>query len=655
MMGTVKNTIILVGLVTALALQAQTPDTNVYIIKAWDYDMRTGVRDLAQMDTGIFDVARYSPLLSNSFSNIYLGNMGTAARSNVYHDLSHSDFVFGKGYAPYDWDQKTFTIYKAKQPVTLASFTLGDEKEQEERTLRLLHTQNVNRYTNLGFRYRSIQSIGQYPRQRVGMNNISVFGSYEKDNVKVMASANRNLYKYEENGGINDSLWDNTELAPQTRYEGVFQNANTVYRNQNLNFLTEYSLIDFGKEADTLGPEAEGRSSSLILGQMTTIGQYLRNFNANTGPGARILRQMAQIDSAHTNDSAYFREINNRIFFKLKTGNQYITGGIQNEFLKYIHRQVPDTIFYVNDGPNGKVSVFNHEGIIKNNSEKQYGFSLFGDIEINISDVLNLKFIGKYYLFGYQRFNTDLTGKATVNLKKWDMAASTGLKTRKPDYFYNRYIANFYEWNNSFDNTRTWNTEAIVKSKEKNTGVRVNYTLLGNYVYFNDNSVPAQYNTPFGVSAIQVYGEFDFWKFKTLNEMSFQRSGNMDVLPLPGMAMFHSLSFNQTLFAKALHFNLGYDLYYYSKYKAYAYEPILGVFHTQDRQQTGNYPFVDLYLNFKVKRTLFYFKYEHVNQLVNPLNDNNNQILYGRSYYTTANYINPGRVLRFGITWMFLN
>ena len=58
---------------------------------------------------------------------------------------------------------------------------------------------------------------------------------------------------------------------------------------------------------------------------------------------------------------------------------------------------------------------------------------------------------------------------------------------------------------------------------------------------------------------------------------------------------------------------LGVDLTYHTLYYPYSYMPATGRFYRQDQIQAGNYPFMNVFLNFKVKRTTAFFMFDHVN------------------------------------------
>ena len=631
-------------------ISAQVADTSIHIIRSWKYDLNTGVKKSTNFDTTVFDINRYNPLLKSSFSNLYLGNLGSAAVSNIFVERTRSPFVFGSEYAPYVLNENTYHIYKTKMPFTLASFSYGDSKAKEERLLNLLHTQNINEFTNAGFQIRNIQSAGQYSNQKVFQNTMALFTSYDKKRLKLHIMLARNMIKCDENGGIVDSDFENPNNSSggfntyQTYYDTLANSIrdvpNSIYRNHNINFLSEYKLINFGKN---LNDSTQNESkTALIIGQYTKYDQHFRRFIVNNFNQDYFGHYY--IDGYKTNDSAFYRSFSNKAYFKFKSGNQFITGGIENEFLRYGYKTVPDTIFVSIENNNGGVTIYEKSRIITDKSEKKYNTAVYGDIEINISDLLNLKFLGKYYLFGYEQNMINISGKARLNMPKNFIEIGSSLETRRPDYFYNHYISNFFLWNNNFENTREWETEVLIRNKEKLTGIRLNYTLLGNWFYFDNNALIQQLNEVTSISTAKIFGEFNFWKFKTKNEIALQRTGNENALPLPAIAAFHSLSFNHKLFDNVFQFNIGYDLNIYSKYYAYAYMPVTGVFYTQQIKKTGAYPFVDAFVNCKVKKTLFFFKYEHVTQG-----------MFGKKYYTTLHYPSPARVLRFGITWIFLN
>jgi hypothetical protein len=98
------------------------------------------------------------------------------------------------------------------------------------------------------------------------------------------------------------------------------------------------------------------------------------------------------------------------------------------------------------------------------------------------------------------------------------------------------------------------------------------------------------------------------------------------------------------LFKGALIGDLGFDFYYTSKYKASAYMPATGIFHLQDEYNVGGFPFLDVFLTIRIKRTRIFVSY---NNLLHGLR------FIGENYFTAYNYPLKPRNVRVGLVWTF--
>ena len=70
--------------------------------------------------------------------------------------------------------------------------------------------------------------------------------------------------------------------------------------------------------------------------------------------------------------------------------------------------------------------------------------------------------------------------------------------------------------------------------------------------------------------------------------------------------------------------------------------PATGRFFRQDESNTGNYPFVNVFLNFKVKRTRVFIMFDHVNAG-----------FMGYNYDMIPYYPMNIRMFRYGLAWTF--
>jgi len=70
--------------------------------------------------------------------------------------------------------------------------------------------------------------------------------------------------------------------------------------------------------------------------------------------------------------------------------------------------------------------------------------------------------------------------------------------------------------------------------------------------------------------------------------------------------------------------------------------PATGLFYNQVEKKLGNYPYLDLFLNLKLKRTRFFLKLEHVHSG-----------LLNANYFGALHYPMNARMFKFGLSWTF--
>ena len=96
-----------------------------------------------------------------------------------------------------------------------------------------------------------------------------------------------------------------------------------------------------------------------------------------------------------------------------------------------------------------------------------------------------------------------------------------------------------------------------------------------------------------------------------------------------------------------LNVELGGDVRWFTAYEAPDYNPLIGQYAIQNNGENnlkiGNYPWVNVYANLKLKQARFYVMMSHVNYSS------------GNSYFLTPHYPTNQRVLRFGVSWNFFN
>lgn len=202
--------------------------------------------------------------------------------------------------------------------------------------------------------------------------------------------------------------------------------------------------------------------------------------------------------------------------------------------------------------------------------------------------------------------------------------------------------------------------EGKISIERTRTVIRAAYDNIENYTYMavandrNDAGLPVNYTagvrqTSRNISLVtaQVLQNFAFGKFKWENAITFQKSTEEDILPVPMLNVWTNLYLDFRI-AKVLHCHLGAEAIYFTKYNAPEWCGQLMSYAVQEnenvRTKVGNYPFVNVYANFELKGCRFFAMMSHVNAGQGSLN-----------YFTTPHHPMNERIFRFGLSWYFNN
>jgi hypothetical protein len=141
-----------------------------------------------------------------------------------------------------------------------------------------------------------------------------------------------------------------------------------------------------------------------------------------------------------------------------------------------------------------------------------------------------------------------------------------------------------------------------------------------------------------------VSKEFRIKHWITTLYASVQQVTPDSVLQLPAVIGKLTLCYDIVLFKNALHAQVGISGTYHSEWYQNAYMPALRAFYLQKNYVSGNYPYLDAFVNLNIKRARIFVKYEHFNAgLINY------------NYILVPNYPQADAGLKFGISWLFFD
>ena len=240
------------------------------------------------------------------------------------------------------------------------------------------------------------------------------------------------------------------------------------------------------------------------------------------------------------------------------------------------------------------------------------------------------------------------------------LAANAYFRRDKPGFFMRHYHGKHIWWDNDdlSAETRT-RLEGVFSYEKTNTTLRVGIEEMQHYTYFGmsyDNIDSNRQNLTTGVYQesgninilmAQLHQNFRLGPLNWENVITYQNSSNKEVLPLPALNIFTNLYLKFKI-AKVLGVELGSDLFWFSKYYAPDYSPLIGQFAVQQtpesRVELGGYPWIDVYANLVLKKVRFFVMMRHVNA------DSGNRMRFLSPHYPTN-----GSVIHFGVSWVFFN
>lgn len=259
-------------------------------------------------------------------------------------------------------------------------------------------------------------------------------------------------------------------------------------------------------------------------------------------------------------------------------------------------------------------------------------------------------------------FNAEANLQLHIPLKRdsLQLTAKAFVRNERPSFYYRHYLGRNAYWHNDLDNMLHSRVQATLSYKD--TRLRVSLENVQKYTYFQENLTPysatdnvtsyhhavhvAQASKNLQLLEVTLMHHLHFGVFHWENELTYQATTNKDIYPVP---VFNAYSNVYLLFriAKVLRTELGADVRYFTRYKAPTYSPIIGQYAAQDPSYAvniGNYPIVNAYVNFHLKRTRFYLMASHVNYSSGSGNP-----------FLVPHYPMNRMTIHLGISWNFVN
>ena len=623
----------------------------------WTVDKTLGTHYKSTIDTLPYNYQKQAipSMVTDAYATT--GNLGAEGQTQIFFERNpHSDFFFNDALKAWMPSIETTKFYNVYIPMTLLSYNFGGNKKSNQDRLRAIFAGNVNRRIGVGANLDYLYSKGSYESQAAKDFNFGFTTYYNGDRYQVQAFYNHYNMLNKENGGITNDLYI---LDPAELQGGVskidpkniptrLSAAHTKVWGQELYINQAFNLGFWKEEAvnDTLTREVYVPVTKFLW---TFDYQNARHKFSNTNATqAQNFWQNFYLNAQETNDKTSYWKMQNTLGVQLIEGFQKwakfgLSAYASYEIRKYT--QMTDSVTMLSPLLDGLTPL--PQGVTVDPNGTQNLLWVGGRITKQQGSILTYNADAKFGLIGDVIGDIDISGDIATRFKLFgdtvSIKANGHFRNTAQPYLIQHYISNNFAWDNDFGKTRSFKVGGELTIPWTRTIISAGFENIQNHVYFDKNGLPAQEKDNIQVFSATLLQRIKFGIWNWDNSITYQTSSKSEVIPIPTLAIYS----NMYLFFKAfkdLYVQFGVDCNYYTRYYAPVYQPATMTFHIQDEMKIGNYPFMNVYLTCKLKKTRFFVMFSHVNQG-----------WFSKEYFSMPHYpLNPRR-LQFGISVDFAN
>ena len=618
--------------------EEQKAKDNSKIAKIDLYKVFTIERDTSYIDTTLTIQKEHSFnfLRRDIFGLLPFANEGhtyNTLKPNLQNISSLPQFGFEAKHFNY-LQPHQIKYYSVPTPLTELYFKTVMEQGQ---SLDAFVTMNTNERLNFSIAYKGLRSTGRFVNQLASSGNFRFTTNYNTKNKRYFLKLHATVQDIlnAENGGIifNENFESNNpDFQDRNRLEVYLRDASSFLKG-NRYFINQLFRINANESENNLfiNYQFTHENKFFEYRQNTIFAPIL--FPSQTQP-TLISRFGDSYRSSAINDRTNFTQYFNRLE------------------ATYENKTLGEFKFFIEDS---QYNYFYNSTLIVNNKI--------------IPSAVSERFtsIGGQYFYQKNKLNanlsianaisnqgiSDINLRATYQLNDENEVAFHYQKVNKaPNINYNFYQSSFvlYNWFNDFKNEKFNNISLTAVTKW--VDVELQYSIQNDRLYFGEipnaaTSVlevkPLQYDGTINYAAIKLSKNFNYGPFGLDNTLLFQKTDQAaNILNVPEIVVRNSLYYKNTAFKKAMEYQTGFTLNYFTAYYANDYNPLIGEFYIQEQKKIGNFPLIDFFINAKVLQTRIFLKAEHFNSMFTKPN-----------YYSAPSYPYRDFIVRFGLVWNF--
>ncbi len=569
-------------------------------------------------DTSITEVSNYFP-------RNFMGNMGLASPTYLFK-YGSSDMGFKLLSTPLENDkfsESQIKYYRSKGPYANLNGIAGSKEFQ---IFKMLFTHTYKDKVNLTIGFNRYTSKGFYLKQQTYTNNFYLSSNYTTKSKKagyylyLLNNGNKN----QENGGIKDGrLTDSSLLFNKQLFPVKLSDANRDNREFKV-------MINPWLRLNRSGDSTQSTNHYLQLKSAFSTNSYRYK---DVGIPTDHFYKHIYLDTVKTIDSTHVKKLTNELAYSLVTKNDKLgfSIGYKNELNQVW--QHGDSVFMNHIAQSDLVF---RNSWMKKDSLKPKDRSF--ETRFNLQYVVEGSNKGNYKAESNSLF--------TFNTKKqYSLFLNLLYENRNADYMYNNWISNHFYWfNNGYTSVQQMQLKFGIHLGRYFSASVFNQT-ISNYLYFDQEASTKQYTGSIQNTGLNLNFTRIFFKHVGVGlNYLYQNTSNTALVRVPQNTATFKLFYNGSLAKNNLLLQIGAQVQGYDAFYAYSYMPSTQTFYLQDTYKTDLYPYVDVYLNARIRPVTFFLKLENVLQG-----------LSGPNYALVPGYYQTDRAFRFGLTWMFFD
>ncbi len=603
-----------------------------------DYKIISHYRDTTFLDTTLTIKKEYSYnyLRKDDFELMPFGNVGQPYNKLGVNFENRTMYPSLGAKAKHYNYQEIEDIKYYNVPIPMAEMMFKTTFEQGQ-LLDAFLTFNTSRRLNFSVAYKGFRSLGKYNSEQAESGNFKITSNYEtKDkryNLRMHIAAQE--IKGQESGGLAEKEEQfeskDEDFKNRIRIDTRLTDANNKILGKRYYLDHSYKLLR--KEKDS-GVAPTYISIGHQYAYETKFYQFTHRAIEEDFFGSSFLTSVDDKASLKTTFNQVNATFSNSILGKLK--------GFVN---LYNYNYFFDSTI-ITDAGQIVNKLKGQEVAVGANYKKQIGaFKVEGEGSYNVSGELS---------------GNILDASASYNINENNrVKVAIHTSSKMPDFNYLLYQSEYenYNWQNT-ENFKKQNVNSLQFSLESKVwgSLVAKYATIDNYTYLKseadsialENTLVKPFQEGNSVNHIKVkYSkEFKVGKFALANTIMYQNvSQTNQVLNVPELVTRNTLYFSDNVFKKAMYLQTGVTFKYFTSYNIDAYNPLLGEFYIQNKEEVGGFPLLDFFINARVKQTRIYLKAEHFNSS------------FGKEskFYSAPSYPYRDFVIRFGLVWNFFS